>query len=64
MAISIPLPAGLSLDAVSWEQTLLVVRQVVVQLLAVIQLQAVRIAALEDALQHGAHPLREMFRHA
>jgi transposase len=47
VATSIPLPAGLSLDAANWEQTPLVVRQVVVQLLAVIQQQAGRIAALE-----------------
>jgi transposase len=47
VAPSLPLPAGLSLDAASWEQTPLVVRQVVVQLLAVIQQQAERIAALD-----------------
>lgn len=47
MATSIPLPAGLSLDAASWEQTPLIVRQVVVQLLAIIQQQAARIAALD-----------------
>jgi transposase len=50
VATSIPLPAGLSLDAVSWEQTPLVVRQVVVHLLAVIQQQEARIAALEARL--------------
>jgi transposase len=51
---SLPLPAGLSLDAASWEQTPLVVRQVVVRLLAVIQQQAARIAALEARLsQHS-----------
>jgi transposase len=47
VAAALPLPAGLSLDATSWEQTPLVVRQVVVQLLAVIQQQHARIAALE-----------------
>lgn len=47
MAAALPLPAGLPLDATSWEQTPLVVRQVVVQLLAVIQQQQARIAALE-----------------
>jgi transposase len=47
VAPSLPLPAGLSLDAASWAQTPLVVRQVVVHLLAVIQQQAARIAALE-----------------
>ena len=40
LVASLPLPAGLPLDAASWEQTPLVVRQVVVQLLAVIQQQA------------------------
>jgi transposase len=47
VATSLPLPAGLALDAASWEQTPLVVRQLVVQLLAVIQQQAARLAALE-----------------
>jgi hypothetical protein len=47
VAGSLPLPAGLSLDTPSWEQTSLVVRQVVDQLLDVIQQQPVRIAALE-----------------
>lgn len=47
MASFISLPAGLPLDAASWEQTPLVVRQLVVQLLAVIQQQEARIAALE-----------------
>jgi hypothetical protein len=50
----IPLPAGLPLDTASWEQTPLVVRQAIVQLLAVIQQQAARIAALEARLsQHS-----------
>jgi transposase len=50
----IPLPAGLPLDTASWEQTPLVVRQAVVQLLAVIQQQEARIAALEARLsQHS-----------
>jgi transposase len=50
----IPLPAGLPLDAASWEQTPLVVRQVVVQLLAAIERQAARIAALEARMsQHS-----------
>ena len=51
---ALPLPAGLPLDAVSWEQTLLMMRQVIVQLLAVIQQQTARIAALEARLsQHS-----------
>jgi transposase len=50
----IPLPAGLPLDAASWEQTPLVVRQVVVHLLAVIQQQAGRIAALEARLSQNS----------
>jgi transposase len=47
VATALPLPAGLPLDAASWEQTPLVVRQVVIHLLAVIQQQAARIAELE-----------------
>jgi transposase len=54
MAISLPLPAGLSLDAASWEQTPLVVRQVVIHLLAVIQQQAAQIAALEARLSQNS----------
>jgi transposase len=46
----IPLPAGLALDAASWEQTPLVVRQLIVQLLAVIEQQTARIAVLEARL--------------
>jgi transposase len=51
---ALPLPAGLSLDATSWEQTPLVVRQVVVQLLAVIQQQRARIAALEARVSQNS----------
>lgn len=47
MASFISLPAGLPLDAASCEQTPLVMGQLVVQLLAVIQQQEARIAALE-----------------
>jgi transposase len=47
VATSIPLPPGLPLDAASWEQTPLVVRQLVVHLLAVVQQQEARLAALE-----------------
>src|SRR5918999_6098440 len=54
MAPSLPLPAGLPLDAASWEQTPLVVRQVVVQLLAVIQQQQARIAALEARVSQNS----------
>jgi hypothetical protein len=50
----IPLPAGFPLDTAGWEQTPLVVRQAVVQLLAVIQEQEARIAALEAQLSQ--HP--------
>jgi hypothetical protein len=50
----IPLPAGLPLDAASWARTPLVVREAIVQLLAAIQQQEVRIAALEARLpQHS-----------
>jgi transposase len=55
VAPSIPLPAGLSLDAASWEQTPLVVRQVIVHLLAVIHQQAGRIAALEARVSQNSH---------
>jgi transposase len=50
----IPRPAGLPLNADSWERTPLVVCQWVVQLLAVIQQQAVRIAALEARLSQNS----------
>ena len=54
MATALALPAGLPLDTASWEQTPLVVRQAIVQLLAVIQQQEARIAALEARLsQHS-----------
>jgi transposase len=48
--VSTSLPAGLPLDVASWEQTLLIVRQLIVQLFAVIQHQTARIAALEARL--------------
>jgi transposase len=51
---SLPLPEGLPLDIASWEQTPPVVRQVVVDLLAVIQQQAGRIAALEARLSQNS----------
>jgi transposase len=54
VATSTPLPIGVRLDAVSWEQTLLVVRQLIVQLLAVIQQQTARIAALEARLTQNS----------
>jgi transposase len=47
---SLPLPAGLSLDATSWEQTVLLMCQLIVQLLAVIQQQTTQIAELEARL--------------
>ena len=50
VATPIPLPAGVALDAASWRRTPRVVRQVIVQLLAVIQQQAAGIAALEARL--------------
>jgi transposase len=56
VATPIPLPMGLPLDAASWEQTPPGVRQVVVQLLAVIQQQEARIAALEARItQNSRH---------
>jgi transposase len=54
VATSLPLPAGLAVDAASWEQTPLVVRQLILQLLAVIQQQAARIAALEARLSQNS----------
>ena len=54
MSTSIPLPAGLSLDGASWAQTPLVVCQMVVHLLAVIQQQAARLAALEARLSQNS----------
>jgi hypothetical protein len=48
--MSSPLPAGLPLDAASWAQTPLVVRQVVVHLLAVVEQLEGRIAGLEARL--------------
>jgi transposase len=54
VAIAIPLPIGLPLDAASWEQTPLVVRQVVVQLLDVIQQQATQIVALEARISRNS----------
>ena len=54
MTPSLPLPAALPLDHASWEQTPFVVCQVVIYLLAVIQQQQERIAALEARLsQHS-----------
>jgi transposase len=47
VADSLPLPEGLALDTATWEQTLLVVQQLVVQLLAISQQQTGRIQALE-----------------
>jgi transposase len=47
VATSLPVPAGLPLDATSWEQTPLVVRQVVLHLLAIIEQQAKRLAVFE-----------------
>jgi transposase len=55
VATALPLPAGLALDAASWEQTPLVVRQVVVHLLAVIHQQEARIAALEARMTQHSH---------
>jgi transposase len=54
MAASRPLPAGVLLDAASWEQTPLAVRQLILQLLAVIQQQAVQIAALDARVSQNS----------
>ena len=50
MATALPLPAGPPPDAASWDQTLVVMCQLIIQLLAVIQQQTARIAALEARL--------------
>ena len=47
MASSVPLPAGLPVDAATWEQTPLVVQHLVVHLLAVTQQQAEQIQTLQ-----------------
>jgi hypothetical protein len=49
-----PLPAGLPLDAASWDQTPLVVRQLLIHLLDVIRQQAARIAALEARVSQNS----------
>jgi transposase len=51
---ALPLPAGLSVDAPSWERTLLMMRQLIVQLLAIIQQQQERIAALEARVSQNS----------
>src|SRR3712207_1485045 len=54
VSTSVPLPAGLPVDGTGSEQTPLVVCQLIIHLLAVIQQQAARIAALEARLsQHS-----------
>jgi transposase len=47
MAASLPLPDGLPLDPTSWEQTPIVVQEVVIHLLVVIRQQAERMSTLE-----------------
>jgi transposase len=54
VASSLLLPARVPLEAASWEQTLFLMRQVVVHLLAVIQQQTARIAALEARLSQNS----------
>jgi transposase len=54
LVASLPRPAGVPLDATSWTQTPLVVRQLILQLLAVIQQQEGRIAALEARLSQDS----------
>jgi transposase len=49
-----PLPPEVPLDAANWEQTPLVARQLILQLLAVIQQQTARIAALEARLSQNS----------
>ena len=54
MATSLPFLAGLPLDAASWAQTPLVVRQLIAHLLAVIEQQVGRIAALEARVSQNS----------
>ena len=56
MTPSLPLPEGLPLDITSWEQTPLVVRPLVVHLLAVIQHEALRMAALDTRVSQLSTP--------
>jgi transposase len=49
-----PLPTGLAFDTASWEQTPFIVCQWIIRLLAVIQQQAERIAALEARLSQNS----------
>ena len=51
MAPFIPLPAGLALDAASWEQTPLIVRQVILQFLEIIQQQQTTVQYLEARIK-------------
>jgi transposase len=62
VAVSLPLPEGLALDAATWERTPLVMQHLVGQLLAISQQQAeqlqaleARIADLEARLQQRSH---------
>jgi transposase len=55
VAISIPLPDGLPLDAATWEQTPLAVRQLVVQQEERIRTLEARLAELEARLQQRSH---------
>ena len=59
--ISLPLPAELPPAFASGVQTLLLMRQVIVQLLAVIQQQTARIAALEARLSQNSLCVRPAF---
>ena len=52
--IALPRPAELPLDDAGWEQTRLMMLQLIVQLLAVIQQQTARIAALEARLSQNS----------
>jgi transposase len=51
---SVPLPAGLALDAASWKRTPPAVRQLVVHPLAAIQEQEARIAALQARVSQNS----------
>jgi transposase len=54
VATSHLVPAGLPLDAATWEQTPLAVRQWVVHLLSIIQQQTAQIAALESRVSQNS----------
>jgi transposase len=64
VATALPLPVGLPLEAASWAQTPLIVRQFVVHLLDVIQQQQVRITTLEARIEASEARLQQNSRNS